>query len=583
MKRSLEWGDFEEEVDNVGPLTSTEDRACRQVTTRQGARRANNSTGNTAATRSANRRNSTSTTRSENNTDSTRTTRAENNTGSMSTTRSENTSNAGATRLEVDAESPSTSTSQDGATGTSSTAPDVGEVPDIADITWTRGYSPAELSRAQRDDPEIRWIHDWMDRGEKPSRDEAASLSPATRSYWLNYESLVRTSGVIYLKWIDPDDKRPTRYRLLVPRKMRSETLQQCHDSVFGAHLGINKTIDRVKQRYHWYLLRSDVKLHIQTCPVCTANRQPYRKFRASLANFRVGSPMDRIGVDLMGPLPLTERGNRYLLVLADYFTRWAEAFPLPNQQAETVAHTTVMEFVCRYGAPLEMHSDQAQNFQSVLFTEVCRLLDISKTRSSPYHPSSNGLVERYNRTLAGMIRSYIDNNVNDWDRYIPLLTSAYRSTVHPSTGFTPNFLMFGREVTTPADIMFPRPAAMKSMETDEYAQELRVRLEECYDLARDQLKKSAERQQKEHDTRIVQNQYQPGQLVYKRHHNHKKFEIPWVGPYVVMEMLSDCLYRVADKRKTYVLHHDLLKPYQSRVIPVWATKKSQELCSKTQ
>ena len=300
---------------------------------------------------------------------------------------------------------------------------------------------------------------------------------------------------------------------------------------------------------------------------------------RAPLADYRVGNPLDRIGIDILGPLPVTKNKNKYLLVIGDYFTRWMEALPLPDQQAESIARALVYEFIAKFGAPLEIHTDQGANFGSVLFKEVCRLLEFRKTRSTPYHPSSNGLVERFNRTLARMIKSFIEGNTSNWDQHISLLTAAYRSTTHPSTGFTPNKLMLGREVNLPCDVVFPRPFPEDKIEVHEYAQKLRDSMEECYALARKNLKKAVERQKKNHDPRAVEKKYVPGQLVYKRNPVNKKLEVSWVGPLVVVEAIGQLLYKVADKKKRSVLHHDLLREYPSGgEVPQWADKLRKQI-----
>ena len=209
-------------------------------------------------------------------------------------------------------------------------------------------------------------------------------------------------------------------------------------------------------------------------------------------------------------------------------------------------------------------------NSESALFQEDCWLFKIVKTRSTPYHPSSNCLVERFNRTLAALIHSYLESRLYDWDSFIPLLTSAYRSTTHPSTGFSPNFLMFGWEVTAPIDLLFPRPPSTLAADIPSYVQDLHESLHECHELAREKLQVAAERQKQDHDTRIVQNHFSPGDLVLKKKHNHKKLETPWVGPFVVKKVMGDCLYLVASKQKTYVLHHDLLNPYTGSQVPRW-------------
>ena len=109
---------------------------------------------------------------------------------------------------------------------------------------------------------------------------------------------------------------------------------------------------------------------------------------------------MERVALDIVGLLPTSKRGNKYILVIKDYFTSWAEAFNLPNQEALTVARTVFNEWICRFGAPVAIHSDQGRNFESSMFAELCLLLGIHKTRTSPFHLQSDGLVERFNRTL---------------------------------------------------------------------------------------------------------------------------------------------------------------------------------------
>ncbi|VDI50045.1 Hypothetical predicted protein [Mytilus galloprovincialis] len=125
------------------------------------------------------------------------------------------------------------------------------------------------------------------------------------------------------------------------------------------------------------------------------------------------------------------------------------EAYPIPHQHADLVAQKLVMEFIARFGIPLELHTDQGKNFESDLFKSVCNLFQINKTRTTAYHPSSNGLIERFNKTLGGMIKTFVNKNVTNWDEYINLLLAAYRSTPHPATGFSPNYMMLGREALT--------------------------------------------------------------------------------------------------------------------------------------
>ena len=131
-----------------------------------------------------------------------------------------------------------------------------------------------------------------------------------------------------------------------------------------------------------------------------------------------------------MGPLPETHDGNKYVLVIIDFFSKFAEAFPLPNMEAVTVANKLVNEYIARYGVPLEIHSDQGRQFESGLFSEVCQLLDIKKTRTTPYHPASNGATERMNRVILAMLAIFCNKNDADWDKYLPLVIMAYKASI---------------------------------------------------------------------------------------------------------------------------------------------------------
>ena len=142
---------------------------------------------------------------------------------------------------------------------------------------------------------------------------------------------------------------------------------------------------------------------------------------------------MERIAIDILGPLALSESGNKYLLVAIkrpvamDYFTKWPEVYPLPTQTAVTVAEVLVRNFFCRFGTHMEIHSDQGRNFHSNVFAEICKIMGIKKTRTTPFHPQSDGMVERYNRTLENQLALFVNDNQNDWDERLPLVLMAYR------------------------------------------------------------------------------------------------------------------------------------------------------------
>ena len=159
--------------------------------------------------------------------------------------------------------------------------------------------------------------------------------------------------------------------------------MKYCHDTCYASHFGFAKTLAKVKQNVHCYKMAEDVKLHVKCCSKCKRFKSLKKKPKASMQKYLVGHPMDRVGIDIIGPLPKNHKNNKYILVIGDHFTRWMEAYPLPNQQVEVVAEKLVHEFISRFGTPLELHSDRGKNFESELFAEICKLFDIRKTRTT--------------------------------------------------------------------------------------------------------------------------------------------------------------------------------------------------------
>ncbi|GBM01326.1 Retrovirus-related Pol polyprotein from transposon 412, partial [Araneus ventricosus] len=151
------------------------------------------------------------------------------------------------------------------------------------------------------------------------------------------------------------------------------------------------------------------------------------------------------MALDILGPLLITTKGNRYVLVLMDYFTKCPEAIPIPNKESSTVTEELVRAWISRYGVPMILYSDQGTNFNSVLFTELCKLLGILKTRTTALHPESDGMVERFNRTILNHLSLFVSKNQTDWDTHLSLFLLAYRSADHEVTGFTPADMLFGR------------------------------------------------------------------------------------------------------------------------------------------
>ncbi|GFU95926.1 retrovirus-related Pol polyprotein from transposon 412 [Trichonephila clavipes] len=182
------------------------------------------------------------------------------------------------------------------------------------------------------------------------------------------------------------------------------------------------KTLHRARERFFWGKVRADVEQWCKSCDACSARKGPKIRSRGKLHRYNVGAPFERIAFDILGPLPRTVSGNKYLLVVMDYFTKWPEVYPIPDQESPTVAEAVVQHWISRYGVPLQLHSDQGRNFVSAVLKGVCELLGIDKTKTTPLHPQSDGMVERFNRTILNNLSLMVSKNQQDWDQKVPSL-----------------------------------------------------------------------------------------------------------------------------------------------------------------
>ena len=356
--------------------------------------------------------------------------------------------------------------------------------------------------------------------------------------------------------------------QLVVPRSSIGSVLQQLHSSPSGGHLGIFKTLEKVRSRFYWPGQRHDIEDWCRACELCAARKSPPRSNRAPMQQVLAGGPFQRVAMDILGPLPLTDRGNKYILVLGDYFTKWVESFPIPNMEAKTIANMFVGHFVSKFGAPDVLHTDQGRNFESALFKEVCLLLGVHKTRTTPYHPQSDGLVERFNRTLLDLLSIAAREDEQNWDLCIPTVMLAYRTSVQESTGCTPYFLLFGREARLPVDVMFGLPPSVTPQPVHQYSKDLRVRLNIAYERVRERLGWRQCRQKMIYDRRRTGRPYGVGEWVWLHcpavpRGKSAKLHSYWQGPYKVVKVFSNVLYLIQHRnstRKKVVVHFDRLK-----------------------
>ena len=418
--------------------------------------------------------------------------------------------------------------------------------------------------------------------GVKPSWVEASPRSAAAKVYWAQWDRLEVREGILCRRW-ESHDGKTISWQVILPSEFRKEIIGELHGGVAGGHFGVTRTLASVKARYYWAFMARDVRASCRQCTRCAQRKSPPRKRRAPLQQYQVGAPMERVALDLVGPLPESDRGNKWILVIGEYFTKWMEAYPLPDSTSATVAKAFVEKFVCRFGVPRELHSDQGRNFEADIFTEMCKVLGINKTRTVAYNPKSDGMVERFNRTLINSVSTMIDphRNQKDWDDQLAFATFAYRTVPQASTGETPNMLMLGREVLLPVDLTTASPAVEGTEPQTDFALELRTRMQDAHDRARLHLRRSARHQKKTYDRGTNNACFKEGQFAWLYNHAKKKGVSPklmsrWQGPYLILDKLSNVTYRIQLKPRgrMQVVHFDRLKPYDGEPLQPWTGRK---------
>lgn len=429
---------------------------------------------------------------------------------------------------------------------------------------WTK----SDISLAQKKDPNLAYLIDLKRMyTDKPIYDVVASQNVQIKSYWFQWEQLEFKDEILYRRWVD-DKLSVSKMLIVVPDVLQTQVLYGAHNSPTGGHLGINKTIHKIRQLYYWVGMHKSVTKWLRHCPECQARKNPLPIFRAPLKPMRVGEPLERVGIDIMGPLPVTPSGNKYIMVIMDYFTKWVESYALPNQEARTVARALVDNFITRFGVPKSIHTDQGSNFESELFQELCYMLGTFKTRTTPYHPMCDGLVERYNRSIQNVLSAYINKEQNNWDTYLQIANMAYRCSIQETTKFTPNMLFLGREINIPLNLMAePVPGEIPSC--SDYVETLQKKFNDIYTLTRENIHTEQLRQKVRYDVKQHGIEFEVGQKVWLympqvKVGTSKKLHKFWDGPFIVVKKLSTYNYTISREGGRYkqVVHFNRLKPY---------------------
>uniref|UniRef100_A0A087YSQ8 Gypsy retrotransposon integrase-like protein 1 n=1 Tax=Poecilia formosa TaxID=48698 RepID=A0A087YSQ8_POEFO len=306
--------------------------------------------------------------------------------------------------------------------------------------------------------------------------------------------------------------------QVVVPQDYRLQILSLAHDANLAGHCGVKKTYHRVLRNFFWPGLKSDVVNYCRSCHTCQLVGKPNKPISpAPLHPIPVlGEPFERVLLDCVGPLPKTKSGYQYILTIMCAATRFLEAIPLRTLKTKNIVKA-LTKFFSTFGLPKVFQTDQGTNFMSKVFAQVMNELKMKHQTSTPYHPESQGALERFHQTLKTMLRKYCLESGKSWDEGLPLLLFAVRETIQESLGFSPAALVFGHTVRDPLKLVKEKWLS-KSHQTEhnvlDYVSSFRERLFHACQLAQENLAKAQSKMKARYDKKSVSRNFIPGQKV---------------------------------------------------------------------
>ena len=419
------------------------------------------------------------------------------------------------------------------------------------------------LIAAQKEDPELMQVRRWLTEG-KPSHEDMKGMSENLKAY-AQVPVKEEADGML-VRHVTPN-KAPDYARnvILVPEKFKDAVFYWSHQHASAGHFSDQPTVMRAKMKWFYPGMTSDLKRKIRSCSSCLAKARVDKKdcvYRPRKSGF----PGERLNIDLVGPLPETPTGNRYILTIEDSFTRFCHAVPIRTKESKHVADALIERFICIFGCPLEILSDQGGEFVNRTWKELMKRLEIRKKETPPYNPNSNP-VERFHRTLNTIFRTFLDREDPGWERVLPMATLAYNSKCHSSTGQTPFLAWMGREAKLPIDLIVPTPH--QQYETvEQHTDDVLRRFQAMFSQMKENNEAIFRRNARLYSGNL--HDYKVGDRVFyytgrKLKNKPTKITFGWLGPYELKRKVSDVIWTLqpCDTEGDQVtVHVTRIRPY---------------------
>ena len=315
-----------------------------------------------------------------------------------------------------------------------------------------------------------------------------------------------------------------TYRQVVIPKSLRRQVLHLAHQE--HGHQGADRTFYTLRLRAFWPGMMKDIENHCRSCERCQVAKEAGTKSHCPMGGIIATRPLEVVAIDFT-LMEAARDGRENVLVLTDVFTKYSVAVATRDQKASTVARVIIQDWIQRLGIPLRIHSDQAKNFASQVVAAVCEVYGFAKSRTTAYHAAGNGQCERFNRTLHNLLKVLSKEKKERWTEYLSEATHIYNCTPHSSTGFSPFYLLFGREPNLPIDIALDIQSEewRRIMPTQWLAEHLN-RLKAAHKIAGETMKKKMEKRQLKHNKGKLEPDIKEGDTILRRRRLHGRNKI---------------------------------------------------------
>ena len=381
-------------------------------------------------------------------------------------------------------------------------------------------------------DTPLPWKHEELREAQRTD----ARLAPM--AYFLNTQEKDRRWSKMIRNWIDKSHEHyfmhnellyhwknmgtvngtpNIEFQICIPHPFRLPLLETYHSTAWGCHQPFDTVVRKLQTRYYWPTMVADARNFVESCTACALYKKG-EMLKVPLKPIRAVAPFYMIAMDVLTPNPNTptQRGNRHILVVQDYFSKWVLAFPFPDQTAKTVLREVINGVFSVHGVPRIVLTDNGPCFTAKEFNDTLDQMGVDHRFAAPYHQQTNGMVERWNRTLLVMLRPLLGKHPNNWDDYLQMACFAYRTTPHSSTGKTPFQLVYGVEATFPQDALFHNATRVYSQNEEAYLAQLITTMKDLWSQASEKLRAAQESYKLQYDKKAKVRCFKPGALVIR-------------------------------------------------------------------